>query len=148
MTTMLTKALIDDRDESGVEAYTYFHPLVLMDTTRRQAVNVETGKVLGRRPMNVFTDVRASRCPCGLRRPSEAYQATRKGSAAFFVCDEIDTARGAKEQQIRQTYLRATPGPTAATSYSFVTREHPPSAQFERILRSLSSMFVATPVST
>src|SRR5271167_4491970 len=44
--------------EIGVEAYTYFYSLVLMDATRRQAVNVEAGKVLGRGPMNAFTHVR------------------------------------------------------------------------------------------
>ena len=43
--------------EIGVEAYTYLYPLVLMDVTRRQAVNVEAGKVIGRGPMNVFTHV-------------------------------------------------------------------------------------------
>lgn len=42
----------------GVEAYTYLYPLVLMDVTRRQAVNVEAGKVVGRGPMNAFTHVR------------------------------------------------------------------------------------------
>jgi hypothetical protein len=47
-----------DAYEIGVEAYTYLYPLVLMDTTRRQAVNVEAGKVLGRGPMNAFTQVR------------------------------------------------------------------------------------------
>jgi hypothetical protein len=41
--------------EIGVEAYTYFYPLVLMDATRRQAVNVEAGKTIGRGPMNTFT---------------------------------------------------------------------------------------------
>ena len=46
-----------DAYEIGVEAYIYFYPLVLMDTTRRQAVNVEAGKTLGRGPMNVFTHV-------------------------------------------------------------------------------------------
>ena len=30
--------------EIGVEAYTYLYPLVTMDATRRQAVNVEAGK--------------------------------------------------------------------------------------------------------
>jgi hypothetical protein len=45
--------------EIGVEAYTYLYPLILMDATRRQAVNVETGKVIGRGPMNAFTHVRA-----------------------------------------------------------------------------------------
>jgi hypothetical protein len=46
-----------DAYEIGLEAYTYLYPLVLMDTTRRQAVNVEAGRVLGRGPMNVFTNV-------------------------------------------------------------------------------------------
>jgi hypothetical protein len=44
--------------EIGVEAYTYFYPLVLMDVTRRQAVNIEPGKMIGRGPMNVFTHAR------------------------------------------------------------------------------------------
>jgi hypothetical protein len=43
--------------EIEVEAYTYFYPLVLMDATRRQAVNVEAGKFVGRGPMNAFTHV-------------------------------------------------------------------------------------------
>ena|ERR1700733_1091807 len=46
-----------DAYEIGVEAYIYLYPLVLMDTTRRQAVNVEPGKVIGRGPMNTFTHV-------------------------------------------------------------------------------------------
>jgi hypothetical protein len=45
--------------EIGIEAYTYFYSLVLMDATRRQAVNVEVGKVFGRGPMNTFTNVQA-----------------------------------------------------------------------------------------
>jgi hypothetical protein len=48
-----------DAYEIGIEAYTYFYPLVLMDATRRQAINVEAGKVVGRGPMNAFTHVRA-----------------------------------------------------------------------------------------
>ena len=44
--------------EIGTEAYIYLYPLVLMDTTRRQAVNVKGGKVVGHGPMNVFTSVR------------------------------------------------------------------------------------------
>ena len=44
--------------EIGVEAFLYFYPLVTMDTTRRQAVNIEAGKVIGRGPMNTFTHVR------------------------------------------------------------------------------------------
>ena len=38
----------------GFEAYLYLYPLVIMDVTRRQATNVEAGKVLGRAPMNTF----------------------------------------------------------------------------------------------
>ncbi len=44
--------------EIGLEAYVYLYPLALMDTTRRQATNVDAGKVMGRGPMNVFTHVR------------------------------------------------------------------------------------------
>jgi hypothetical protein len=43
--------------EIGIEAYTYLYPLVLMDTTRRQATNIEAGKVIGRGPMNTFVHV-------------------------------------------------------------------------------------------
>lgn len=43
----------------GVEAFIYLYPLVLMDVTRRQAVNVEPGKTLGRAPMNEFAHFRA-----------------------------------------------------------------------------------------
>jgi hypothetical protein len=46
-----------DAYEIGVEAYTYLYPLVLMDTTRRQAINVESGKTMGRGPMNAFEHV-------------------------------------------------------------------------------------------
>jgi len=44
--------------EIGIEVYTYLYPLVLMDATRRQAVNVEVGKTVGRGPMNAITHVR------------------------------------------------------------------------------------------
>jgi hypothetical protein len=59
MATTLVRTPIDEQDayEIGVEAYAYLYPLVLMDTTRRQAVNVEAGKVIGRGPMNAFTHV-------------------------------------------------------------------------------------------
>lgn len=48
----------EDAYEIGVEAYTYLYPLVLMDTTRRQAVNVEAGETVGRGPMNTFAHIR------------------------------------------------------------------------------------------
>lgn len=41
----------------GVNAYLYFYPLVTMDVTRRQATNIEPGKMLGRGPTNMFTNV-------------------------------------------------------------------------------------------
>src|SRR5215210_3872242 len=41
----------------GVDAYIYFYPLITMDVTRRQATNMEPGKVFGRGPMNMFVNV-------------------------------------------------------------------------------------------
>ena len=54
-----TAPMINEQEayEIGVEAYTYLYPLALMDATRRQAVNVEAGKTIGRGPMNTFTHV-------------------------------------------------------------------------------------------
>jgi hypothetical protein len=51
--------MINEQDayEIGVEAYVYLYPLVLMDATRRQAVNIEAGKTIGRGPMNAFINV-------------------------------------------------------------------------------------------
>jgi hypothetical protein len=44
--------------EIAMEAFLYLYPLVLMDTTRRQATNIEAGQLMGRGPMNTFTHVR------------------------------------------------------------------------------------------
>ncbi len=41
----------------GVDAYLYFYPLVTMDITRKQSVNVEPGKEVGKGPMNMFVNV-------------------------------------------------------------------------------------------
>src|SRR4051794_24540270 len=43
----------------GVDAYLYFYPLVSMDVTRKQSVNIEPGKVFGKGPMNMFVNVPA-----------------------------------------------------------------------------------------
>lgn len=43
----------------GIEAYTYFYPLVTMDITRRQFTNVEPGKELFKGPPNTFVSVPA-----------------------------------------------------------------------------------------
>jgi hypothetical protein len=40
--------------EIGVEAYIYFYPLVMMDVTRRQLTNIDSGKLPTRGPMNTF----------------------------------------------------------------------------------------------
>jgi hypothetical protein len=41
----------------GVDAYLYFYPLVTMDITRKQSVNIEPGKEFGKGPMNMFVSV-------------------------------------------------------------------------------------------
>ena len=41
----------------GVDAYLYFYPLVTMDITREQSVNVEPGKEVAKGPMNTFVNV-------------------------------------------------------------------------------------------
>jgi hypothetical protein len=43
----------------GVDAYLYFYPLVTMDITRKQSVNIEPGKVFGKGPMNMFVSIPA-----------------------------------------------------------------------------------------
>ena len=42
----------------GISAYIYLYPLVTMDVTRRQAVNVEPGTRPGCGPMNMFSHIR------------------------------------------------------------------------------------------
>jgi hypothetical protein len=42
----------------GINAYIYLYPLVTMDVTRQQAVNVEPGTRPGCGPMNVFSHIR------------------------------------------------------------------------------------------
>jgi len=48
----------DEAQEIATEAYVFLYPLVTMDTTRRQATNIEAGKMIGRGPMNQFSQVR------------------------------------------------------------------------------------------
>ena len=43
----------------GVDAYLYFYPLVTMDLTRKQSVNIDPGKELGKGPMNMFNNLPA-----------------------------------------------------------------------------------------
>ena len=41
----------------AVDAYVYFYPLVTMDISRKQFTNIEPGKIMGRGPMNMFTNI-------------------------------------------------------------------------------------------
>jgi hypothetical protein len=67
MTTVLAEhsaltasALTEDQARAiAVEAYLYFYPLVTMDITRKQSVNIEPGKELGRGPMNTLISIPA-----------------------------------------------------------------------------------------
>src|SRR3984885_13762328 len=43
----------------GVDAYLYFYPLVTMDITRKQSVNIEPGKEAGKGPINMFVSIPA-----------------------------------------------------------------------------------------
>jgi hypothetical protein len=43
----------------AVDAYIYFYPLVTMDITRKQSVNIEPGKEFGKGPMNMFVSIPA-----------------------------------------------------------------------------------------
>ena len=49
----------EDAYETGLDAYLYLYPLVLMEITRAQATNVEPGKPTTRAPMNAFGHLRA-----------------------------------------------------------------------------------------
>jgi hypothetical protein len=45
--------------EIAIEAYIYLYPLLTMDVTRRQLTNIEPGKMIGRGPMNTFSNIPA-----------------------------------------------------------------------------------------
>lgn len=41
----------------GIDAYTYFYPLLSMDLTRKQFTNIEPDKEMGKGPMNMFVSM-------------------------------------------------------------------------------------------
>ncbi|ODT29542.1 MAG: hypothetical protein ABS54_04695 [Hyphomicrobium sp. SCN 65-11] len=46
-----------DMRSIGVNAYVYLYPLVTMDITRRQSINMEAGKEIGKGPANTFVNI-------------------------------------------------------------------------------------------
>ncbi|HEY9758280.1 MAG TPA: DUF1254 domain-containing protein [Oculatellaceae cyanobacterium] len=61
MQTVKTKRLITEQEAYSIarEAYSFFYPLVTMDVTRKQSINMEPGKRTGFGPMNLFNHFRA-----------------------------------------------------------------------------------------
>ena len=60
-TTQLVAAPALTADEArtiGVDAYVYFYPLILMDLTRKQSINILMPE-FGKGPMNMFVNVPA-----------------------------------------------------------------------------------------
>jgi len=49
----------DEARAIAINSYLYLYPLVTMDLTRKQSVNVEPGKEFGKGPMNTFVNVPA-----------------------------------------------------------------------------------------
>ncbi len=54
-----TKVSEQQAYEIGCEAYWYFYPLITMDVTRRQMINLPPGQKPGFAPMNTYSHVRA-----------------------------------------------------------------------------------------
>ena len=58
-TTVLGETVsMQDAHDIAAEAYVFLYPLVTMDVSRRQLTNIESGKMVGRGPMNTFSNVR------------------------------------------------------------------------------------------
>lgn len=55
--TIATPITEESAHEIGVNAYTYFYPLLSMDITRKQFTNIEPGKEFGKGPMNMFINI-------------------------------------------------------------------------------------------
>ena len=53
------KATPEEAYQIGMEAYVYLYPLITMDVARRQMTNIESGKMVGRGPMNTFSHMPA-----------------------------------------------------------------------------------------
>jgi hypothetical protein len=55
---MPTTLTAQEAQNTALEAYIYFYPLVIMDVTRKHFTNIEADKKFGRGPMNTFTHAR------------------------------------------------------------------------------------------
>jgi hypothetical protein len=90
--------------EIGIEAYRYFYPLVLMDVTRRQMTNAESGRMPGFAPMNAFGHMR------GL--PTEFRAVPRPNFDTLYSPAEVGARpqAGAQIRSARQAHRR--PGRT------------------------------------
>ena len=53
------KVTPEEAYQIGIEAYVYLYPLITMDVTRQQMTNTESGKMIGRGPMNTFSHMTA-----------------------------------------------------------------------------------------
>lgn len=71
----------------ATEAYIYFYPLVTMDVTRRQAINVEAGQVLGRGPMNTFVNIPAF-------PPADFRDVVRPNFDTLYTASWLDLTKG------------------------------------------------------
>ncbi|MCY1542082.1 hypothetical protein D9M68_778090 [compost metagenome] len=52
-----SKITAEQAQAIGIDAYSYFYPLLSMDITRKQFTNIEPGKEFGKGPMNMFVNV-------------------------------------------------------------------------------------------
>jgi hypothetical protein len=77
----------DEMQVIAQEAYVYLYPLITMDITRRQATNIEAGKMPGRGPMNAFSNIRAY-------PPAEFREVVRPNFDTLYSSGWLDLTNG------------------------------------------------------